>query len=69
MILLLFLSAVLLLLHQVLLKSSFTFHSSTFLQSTFTFNQVIFRLELFLLLLKYKTKVIQLTLTVVQELA
>ena len=40
MILLLFLSVVLLLLLQVLLKSSFTFYSSTFLQSAFTFTQV-----------------------------
>ena len=58
MILLLFLSVVLLLLLQVLLKSSFTFYSSTFLQSTFTFTQVILD-ELLLLLLKYKIKVIQ----------
>ena len=42
MILLLFLSVVLLLLLQELLKSSFTFYSSTSLQSTFTFTQVVF---------------------------
>ena len=49
MILLLFLSVVLLLLLllQVLLKSSFTFYSSTFLQSNFTFTQVAFRLITF----------------------
>ena len=45
MILFIFLSVVLLLLllFQVLLKSSFTFYSSTFLQSNFTFTQVVFR--------------------------
>ena len=45
MILLLFLSVVLLFLRllQVLLKRSFTFYSSTFLQSTFTFTYVVLR--------------------------
>ena len=66
MILLLFLSVVLLvlLLLQVLLKSSFTFYSSTFLQQdTFTFIQVVLG-ELLLILLKYKIKVIQSTLII-----
>lgn len=60
---LLFLCVMLLI--QVYLKSSFTFYSSTFLQSKFTFTQVVLGE---LLLLEYKIKVIQSTLITGVEL-